>query len=46
MARVRCPIDRGRTIAVAVHGIEPATYERCAVIRAWLKARRFSSSPR
>ena len=25
-----------RTIAVALHGIEPATYERCAVIRDWL----------
>jgi Uncharacterized protein conserved in bacteria (DUF2334) len=25
-----------QTIAVAVHGIEPATYERCAVIRDWL----------
>jgi predicted deacetylase len=37
MVRVRCPIDRGRTIAVAVHGIEPATYERCAVIRDWLE---------
>jgi predicted deacetylase len=28
--------DSGRTIAVALHGIEPATYERCAVIRDWL----------
>jgi len=27
----------GRTIAVALHGIEPATYERCAVIRDWLE---------
>jgi len=26
----------GRTIAVALHGIEPATFERCAVIRDWL----------
>jgi predicted deacetylase len=25
-----------RTIAVAVHGIEPATFQRCAVIRDWL----------
>jgi predicted deacetylase len=25
-----------RTIAVALHGIEPATYESCAVIRDWL----------
>ncbi len=30
------PVKRGRTIAVALHGIEPATYERCAVIRDWL----------
>lgn len=28
--------DAGRTIAVALHGIEPATFERCAVIRDWL----------
>ncbi len=27
---------RNRTIAVAVHGIEPATFERCALIRDWL----------
>jgi uncharacterized protein len=33
----RCHADSGRTIAVAVHGIEPATYERCAVIRDWLE---------
>jgi len=26
----------GATIAVALHGIEPATFERCAVIRDWL----------
>jgi predicted deacetylase len=26
-----------QTIAVALHGIEPATYERCAVIRDWLE---------
>ena len=25
-----------RTIAVALHGIEPATFQRCAVIRDWL----------
>jgi hypothetical protein len=25
-----------KTIAVALHGIEPATFERCAVIRDWL----------
>jgi predicted deacetylase len=25
------------TIAVALHGIEPATFERCAVIRDWLQ---------
>jgi predicted deacetylase len=30
------PPDAERTIAVALHGIEPATYERCAVIRDWL----------
>ena len=28
--------QRGPTIAVALHGIEPATFERCAVIRDWL----------
>jgi hypothetical protein len=28
--------ERRRTIAVAVHGIEPATFERCALIRDWL----------
>jgi hypothetical protein len=27
---------RTRTIAVALHDIEPATFERCAVIRDWL----------
>jgi predicted deacetylase len=26
----------GNTIAVALHGIEPATFERCALIRDWL----------
>src|SRR5450755_2062293 len=25
-----------RAIAVALHGIEPATFERCALIRDWL----------
>jgi predicted deacetylase len=29
--------DPHRTIAVALHGIEPATFERCAVIRDWLE---------
>jgi predicted deacetylase len=29
-------IHREDTIAVALHGIEPATFERCAVIRDWL----------
>jgi predicted deacetylase len=28
--------NRPGTIAVALHGIEPATFERCAVIRDWL----------
>jgi predicted deacetylase len=28
--------EKTRTIAVALHGIEPATFERCAVIRDWL----------
>jgi predicted deacetylase len=26
----------GQTIAVALHGIEPSTFERCALIRDWL----------
>jgi Uncharacterized protein conserved in bacteria (DUF2334) len=30
------PIHPPPTIAVALHGIEPATFERCAVIRDWL----------
>ncbi len=30
------PARAGRTIAVALHGIEPATFERCALIRDWL----------
>ncbi len=30
-------LDRGaRTIAVALHDVEPATFERCAVMRDWL----------
>src|SRR5277367_1035630 len=29
-------INRPGTIAVALHGIEPATFERCALIRDWL----------
>ncbi len=37
MSRVaHAPAGRPRTIAVALHGIEPATFERCAVIRDWL----------
>lgn len=32
MSALRAP----RRIAVAVHGIEPATFERCALIRDWL----------
>jgi predicted deacetylase len=28
-----------RTIAVALHDVEPATFERCATIREWLEAR-------
>jgi predicted deacetylase len=36
-ARPRAAVaDRRQTIAVALHGIEPATFERCAVIRDWL----------
>jgi predicted deacetylase len=30
------PTRPRQTIAVALHGIEPATFERCAVIRDWL----------
>jgi predicted deacetylase len=30
------PTPEQGTIAVALHGIEPATFERCAVIRDWL----------
>src|SRR5580692_10401689 len=29
-------VNPRQTIAVALHGIEPATFERCAVIRDWL----------
>src|ERR1700720_1628067 len=32
----RRPTDGARTLAVALHGIEPATFERCALIRDWL----------
>lgn len=32
----RSPRPRQQTIAVALHGIEPATFERCALIRDWL----------
>ncbi len=31
------PSKHRQTIAVALHGIEPATFERCAVIRDWLE---------
>jgi predicted deacetylase len=34
--RSRRPRHPRQTIAVALHGIEPATFERCAVIRDWL----------
>jgi predicted deacetylase len=30
------PNESTRTIAVALHGIEPATFERCALMRDWL----------
>jgi len=30
------PAAAPQTLAVALHGIEPATFERCAVIRDWL----------
>ncbi len=33
---IRSQPPSARTIAVALHGIEPATFERCAVIRDWL----------
>ncbi len=32
----RRPTRTSSTIAVAIHGIEPATFERCALIRDWL----------
>jgi predicted deacetylase len=35
LSRIR-HADARPTIAVALHGIEPATFERCAVIRDWL----------
>ncbi len=34
--RARRTSERDRTLAVAVHGIEPASFERCALIRDWL----------
>ncbi len=37
MVTTHCSIRSERTIAVALHGIEPATFERCAVIRDWLE---------
>lgn len=36
MTRIAGERVGGRTIAVALHGIEPATFERCALIRDWL----------
>jgi predicted deacetylase len=33
---IKRPPRPAQTIAVALHGIEPATFERCAVIRDWL----------
>lgn len=36
VARVDGRISDRRTIAVALHDIEPATFERCALIRDWL----------
>jgi predicted deacetylase len=36
-ARTGQSARRERTIAVALHGIEPATFERCALIRDWLE---------
>ena len=29
-------MTRERQIAVAIHDVEPATFERCALIRDWL----------
>jgi predicted deacetylase len=31
------PSPSGQTIAVALHGIEPSTFERCALMRDWLE---------
>jgi predicted deacetylase len=36
LARDSSRPPRRKTLAVALHGIEPATFERCAVIRDWL----------
>ena len=36
VARARLGAPPRRTIAVALHDIEPATFERCALIRDWL----------
>jgi predicted deacetylase len=36
MPQVRPRARTGQTLAVALHGIEPATFERCAVMRDWL----------
>ena len=35
--QVRAVPPSDRTIAVALHDIEPATFERCALIRDWLR---------
>ncbi len=37
--RPTAPPSRSQTIAVALHDIEPATFERCASIREWLEDR-------
>jgi len=37
LARTSPRCGRARTIAVALHGIEPQTFERCALIRDWLE---------
>ena len=34
--RLMSAVRAGATIAVALHDIEPATFERCALIRDWL----------
>ncbi len=36
MREMETPRETTRTIAVALHGIEPAAFERCAMIRDWL----------